>query len=40
VDTALSPTLVDEILKRYRAAAPMIALLNEPLQAEAKGPIF
>jgi uncharacterized protein (TIGR02453 family) len=39
-ETALSPALVDEIVKRYRLAAPLIALLNEPLQAEAKGPIF
>jgi uncharacterized protein (TIGR02453 family) len=40
VETALSPKLVEEMVKRYRAAAPMIALLNEPLQPEVKGPLF
>ena len=30
-DLATSPTLLGEIVKRFRAAAPMVALLNAPL---------
>ena len=31
VDVATTPALVPEILKRFRSAAPMVALLNTPL---------
>lgn len=31
--TALSPTLVREIVQRFRAAAPIVDLLNQPLTA-------
>ena len=33
VDVATTPTLVREIVKRFRAAAPLVALLNTPLHA-------
>jgi len=31
VDIATTPKLVAEIIKRFRAVAPMVALLNAPL---------
>ena len=40
VETALGPGLLKEIVSRFRLAAPMIALLNEPLQTRAKKPLF
>lgn len=36
VDVATTPGLLDEIVKRFKAAAPMVALLNTPL-VSAKG---
>jgi uncharacterized protein (TIGR02453 family) len=39
VDVATTPALVKEIVKRFRAAAPLVKLLNEPLLASlAKSP--
>lgn len=38
VEVATGPELVDEITKRFRAAAPMVALLNAPLLAAVKAP--
>ncbi len=37
---ATEPTLVAEIVKRFRSAAPIIHLLNEPLKPPAKRPVF
>ncbi|HUZ04266.1 MAG TPA: DUF2461 domain-containing protein [Acidobacteriaceae bacterium] len=42
-ETALKPTLLREILTRFRAAAPMVELLNRPLitrLAARKRPLF
>ena len=43
-EEALSPTLTDLIVDRFRAAAPLVALLNTPLAAastaRAKAPLF
>lgn len=40
-ETATSPTLLKEILKRFEAAAPMVDLLNAPLIAsKPKRPLF
>ncbi len=36
---ALSPALSAEILKRFRAAAPLVFLLNEPLVPVLKMPL-
>jgi uncharacterized protein (TIGR02453 family) len=36
VDAATSPKLLTEMLSRFRAAAPMVALLNAPLVAATK----
>jgi uncharacterized protein (TIGR02453 family) len=33
---ALAPTLLDDVLARFRRAAPLVALLNQPLAAAAK----
>jgi uncharacterized protein (TIGR02453 family) len=35
VDVATTPKLAGEIVKRFRAAAPLVALLNEPLLRRA-----
>jgi uncharacterized protein (TIGR02453 family) len=40
VDVALSGRLAAEIVKRFRMAAPLVALLNEPLATRAKKPLF
>ncbi len=37
---ATQPTLVQEIVHRFRLAAPIVALLNEPLTARQKPPLF
>jgi uncharacterized protein (TIGR02453 family) len=40
-ETATSPTLLREILKRFQAAAPMVDLLNAPLlSAKPRKPLF
>ena len=39
-NTALGPELVKEIVKRFRIAAPLIALLNEPLVKRPSKPLF
>jgi uncharacterized protein (TIGR02453 family) len=40
VATAAGAGLVKAIVERFRAAAPLVALLNEPLAARAKKPLF
>jgi hypothetical protein len=37
---ALGPTLIKEIVSRFKLAAPMIQLLNEPLAGKPKKPLF
>jgi uncharacterized protein (TIGR02453 family) len=39
-ETALAPTLGAEIVKRFKLAAPLVALLNEPLIGKPKKPLF
>jgi len=39
-ETALKPTLIKEIVERFKAAAPMVALLNTPLAPRPKRPLF
>jgi uncharacterized protein (TIGR02453 family) len=36
-DLALQPTLVREIVKRFRLASPLVAMLNEPLLPAKRG---
>jgi uncharacterized protein (TIGR02453 family) len=40
VEMATSPTLVTEIVKRFKLAAPMVTLLNTPLIPKGKRPLF
>ena len=40
VQRATLPTLGKDIVERFKAAAPMIALLNAPLAAKPKRPMF
>ena len=40
LETALSPALAKEIVRRFRRAAPLIALLNAPLVEKPKRPLF
>ena len=37
---ATRPTLVREVLGRFRFAAPIVALLNDPLPSTKRRPIF
>lgn len=37
---ALRPTLVKDVIERFRAAAPMVALLNTPLAPKPRKPLF
>jgi uncharacterized protein (TIGR02453 family) len=37
---ALTPGLVKEIVSRFKIAAPMVRLLNEPIAPSAKKPVF
>jgi uncharacterized protein (TIGR02453 family) len=39
-DAATSPTLVKEIAKRFEAAAPLVAFLNQPLTPKPRKPLF
>jgi len=39
-EAALSPTLLKEIVKRFKLAAPLVSLLNEPLVQKPKKPLF
>jgi uncharacterized protein (DUF2461 family) len=39
-DTATKPTLVKEIVKRFEAAAPLVAFLNTPLAPKPRKPLF
>jgi uncharacterized protein (TIGR02453 family) len=38
IETALTPSLVKEIVARFKLATPMVQLLNEPLAGRAKDP--
>jgi uncharacterized protein (TIGR02453 family) len=40
VETALGPGLVKAVLERFKAASPLIALLNEPLTPKPRKPLF
>jgi uncharacterized protein (TIGR02453 family) len=40
VETALGAGLVKAIVERFKLAAPLIALLNEPLSAKPRKPLF
>ena len=40
VERAMKATLVKDVVERFRAAAPMIAMLNAPLVGKAKKPMF
>jgi uncharacterized protein (TIGR02453 family) len=40
VEVALGPKLVDEVVKRFKMAAPMVALLNAPLVVKPSKPLF
>ena len=40
VERATLPTLGKDVVERFRAAAPMVALLNTPLVGRAKRPMF
>jgi uncharacterized protein (TIGR02453 family) len=37
---ATRPTLVKDVVERFRVAAPMVAMLNAPLVGKAKRPMF
>jgi uncharacterized protein (TIGR02453 family) len=39
-ELALTPSLAPEIIKRFRAAAPLVSLLNEPLIPATKTPLW
>ena len=39
-ERALKATLVKDVVERFKAAAPMIAMLNAPLVGKAKRPMF
>jgi uncharacterized protein (TIGR02453 family) len=39
-EVALTPSLSDEMIERFRAAAPLVALLNEPLVPAPKAPLW
>jgi uncharacterized protein (TIGR02453 family) len=39
-DTATKASLVKEVVQRFKAAAPVIAMLNEPLVGKPKKPLF
>ncbi|MDE1176755.1 MAG: DUF2461 domain-containing protein [Edaphobacter sp.] len=40
VEVATTPGLVKEIVKRFEAAAPLVAFLNTPLAVKARKPLF
>ena len=40
VERATMPTLVKDVVERFKAAAPVIAMLNTPLAVRAKRPMF
>lgn len=40
VDRALKATLVKDVVERFKAAAPMVAMLNAPLVGKPKRPMF
>jgi uncharacterized protein (TIGR02453 family) len=40
VERATMPTLLKDVVERFRVAAPMVALLNAPLLGKARKPMF
>jgi len=40
LERATKPTLVKDVVERFRVAAPMVALLNAPLIGKPKRPLF
>jgi uncharacterized protein (TIGR02453 family) len=40
VERAMKATLVKDVVERFRAVAPMVAMLNEPLVGKPKRPMF
>jgi uncharacterized protein (DUF2461 family) len=40
VEVATKPALVKDIVKRFEAAAPLVAFLNTPLAVKARKPLF
>jgi uncharacterized protein (DUF2461 family) len=40
VEAALGDGLVEELVARFRLASPLVSLLNAPLRAKAKEPLF
>jgi len=40
VEVALKSGLLQEIVKRFKAAAPLVSLLNEPLAESPRKPLF
>src|SRR5207245_2963771 len=40
VERAMKATLLKDVVERFRAAAPMIAMLNAPLVGKPKRPMF
>jgi len=40
VEVALKPGLLQEIVKRFKLAAPLVSLLNEPLVERPRKPLF
>jgi hypothetical protein len=40
VERAMKAALVNDVVERFRAAAPMIAMLNAPLVGKARRPMF
>ena len=39
-ETATKASLVKEVVERFKVAAPVIAMLNEPLVGKPKKPLF
>jgi uncharacterized protein (TIGR02453 family) len=39
-EAGLSPSLLKDVLDRFKAAAPLVAFLNEPLLGKPKQPLF
>jgi hypothetical protein len=40
VERATEPTLLKDVVERFKVAAPLVALLNAPLMGKPKRPLF
>jgi uncharacterized protein (TIGR02453 family) len=40
VERAIEPTLLKDVVERFKVAAPLVALLNAPLMGKPKRPLF